>query len=672
MYPVSEKFLSAIKENSRSFYYAGNILTNNGTEYHFGPEDIVKGSGNISRQVCGNSEIELGSVYAAELSISLFLDADRYTLFDGTLTLDFHLVLEDGEEEIIPMGVFEIAEANRKIKTIEIKAYDYMLRFDSPFNYTASSGTAYEFIAAACAACKVEMAQSEAEIKALPNGKETLGIFVENDIESWRDLLYYVAQALGCVCMIDRTGRLSITPFTMDPVFAIDTKERFSSSYSDFETRYTAISSTNRMKEISEYVALEVDDGLTMNLGVNPLLQYGVDATRARVLNALLGAVSSFSYVPFESTTIGNPALDPMDVLVFTGGHADESKLSLITQISYRINGKQTLKCVGRNPKLQKAKSKNDKNIINLVNQIDATKTVVYQFMNVEVLKLTSEPVKVIGLSFTSKERTSAMFLGELLLSVEAVSVDETLSGKASYKDSAGKEVESDVTFSFTQKSHPKLTVTYRINDAEITSFIPEETLHEGKKILTLYYPIDSVPENRANTFDVYLSISDGTAKIEEMNALASIMGQGLVADYTSWDGNIKVEETFVPLCFLGERLSYEAFKTRADISTTTPTPASIRQPVSSLRFSFDPVGIESFNERINFDFVIKSFTMDATYPGQMQSHFIEVVNGAFKLAKDYSFKSEDAQINIGVLKKLDVVTSDLMSTESIEVSDDS
>ena len=118
-------------------------------------------------------------------------------------------------------------------------------------------------------------------------------------------------------------------------------------------------------------------------------------------------------------------------------------------------------------------------------------------------------------------------------------------------------------------------------------------------------------------------------------------------------------------------RISYEAFNSRVNISTTTPTPASIRQPVSSFRFSFDPVGIEGFNERINFDFVIKSFTMDATYPGQMQSHFIEVVNGAFRLSKNYSFKSEDGEIDIGVLKKLDVVTSDLESTESIEVSDD-
>ena len=55
-----------------------------------------------------------------------------------------------------------------------------------------------------------------------------------------------------------------------------------------------------------------------------------------------------------------------------------------------------------------------------------------------------------------------------------------------------------------------------------------------------------------------------------------------------------------------------------------------------------------------------------------MHSHFIEVVNGAFRLAKEYSFKSEYAEIDIGVLKKLEVATSDLESTESIEVSDDS
>ena len=48
----------------------------------------------------------------------------------------------------------------------------------------------------------------------------------------------------------------------------ISNKQRFSSSFSDFITRYTAISSTNMKTQTAEYYALETDDGLTMNLGV--------------------------------------------------------------------------------------------------------------------------------------------------------------------------------------------------------------------------------------------------------------------------------------------------------------------------------------------------------------------------------------------------------------------
>jgi hypothetical protein len=31
-------------------------------------------------------------------------------------------------------GLFEVTEANRTVKCLEIKAYDYMLRFDKSFN----------------------------------------------------------------------------------------------------------------------------------------------------------------------------------------------------------------------------------------------------------------------------------------------------------------------------------------------------------------------------------------------------------------------------------------------------------------------------------------------------------------------------------------------------------
>ena len=66
-------------------------------------------------------------------------------------------------------------------------------------------------------------------------------------------------------------------------VLTVERKHRFTSCFSDFITRYTAVSSTNLRTQIAEYYALDPDDGLTMNLGVNPLLQFGLDETRRQL-----------------------------------------------------------------------------------------------------------------------------------------------------------------------------------------------------------------------------------------------------------------------------------------------------------------------------------------------------------------------------------------------------
>jgi hypothetical protein len=70
-----------------------------------------------------------------------------------------------------------------------------------------------------------------------------------------------------------------------------------------------------------------------MNLGVNPLLQFGLDETRKQLCTNILNDLAVVDYVPFDSDTIGNPALDLGDVLQFSGGQADESKISAITSI---------------------------------------------------------------------------------------------------------------------------------------------------------------------------------------------------------------------------------------------------------------------------------------------------------------------------------------------------
>ena len=559
--------------NTRKYYWTGKITTAGGVEYPFDQEDIVKGSGYITAQCCGNSEIELGAVYAAEMGISLFLDIDRYTLEDAEVELSYHLRLASGVYETVPMGIFEVSEANRTVHVLELKAYDRMLRFDRAFNGFETIGTAYRMMALCGTACGVELAQTQAEIEALPNGSELLSIYPENDIETYRDVLYFTAQVLGGFFCINRAGKLEFRQYGKTPVIEILQKHRFSSSFSDFVTRYTAVSSTNLRTQTAEYYALETDDGLTMNLGVNPLLQFGLEETRAELCGNILDALSKVNYVPFDSDTIGNPALDLGDVLTFSGGQADARQITCVTSFTVKIGGRQSLKCVGKNPRLSQAKSKNDKNISGLLNQIEAGKIGIHTFTNAFEYTIGETDVRIISIEFASKEENHAQFFGQVVVDVAAdpaaksanasgtvvipfpsgesdgsgLSGADTAGSEAGTSSSAadGTDISVDVSLPVTWTEDGKAVcyVTFELNNAEILLHHPVETWHSGKHILSLYYPIENIVPNITNTFNVYLRMEGGSGSVGIGDCIASISGQAMAAA-AAWDGRIDIEET--------------------------------------------------------------------------------------------------------------------------------
>ena len=581
MYPVSEAFLRAVQENTRRYYWTGRITTKGGAVYPFGYEDIVKGSGYISAQCCGSAEIELGTVYAAEMGVTLFSQIDRYTLDGAKVELFYHLRVEDGGFEEVPMGIFEVSEANRTAHCLELKAYDYMLRFEKSFNGFESVGNAWAFLELCCKACGVEMENTQGEIEGMPNGRELLSIYPENDIGTYRDVLFFVGQVLGGFFCINRRGRLELRKYGAEPVLEVQGRHRFSSSFSDFITRYTAVSSTNLRTQTAEYYGLDVDDGLTMNLGVNPLLQFGLEETRRQLCGNILADLAAVNYVPFDSSTIGNPALDLGDVLTFTGGQADGEQMTCITSFHCRIGGRQSLKCVGKNPRLAQAKSKNDKNISGLLNQIEAGKVGIHTFTNASAYVVAEDRVRVISIEFAAKEETHVQFFGQAVVDVRAAQVERracasgsvvvpvpvagagggtgggvavgAVSGDGEEAGSAGDDggtgestenvtVEVELPVIWTEDGQAAVFVTYELNDSEILAHRPVETWGSGRHILSLYYPIDGLVPNITNTFNVYLRMEGGTGKIETGGCIASISGQGMAAA-AAWDGTVTVEE---------------------------------------------------------------------------------------------------------------------------------
>lgn len=654
MFPVSEEFLAAINSNSRRYTWTGTITTKGNRTYDFSAKDIVKGSGYIKRQCCGSSEIELGTVYAAEMGITLLSDIDRYTLDGAEVKLFFHLSLPSGTTEQVPMGVYDITEANRNIKTLEIKAYDHMLRFDETLNLSASSGSAYQFLKIACDVCKVEMVQTAAEIAALPNGKMTLGIYEDNDIETYRDLIYYVAQVLGCFCQIDREGRLVLQQYGSEPNWTVAQEHRYQSSYSDFVTRYTAISSTNLVSNISEYIAEETDDALTMNLGVNPLLQLGLKNTREKALRAILDALQSINYVPFDSTTIGNPAMDPGDIIRLTGGHADDKQISCITSIEYKINGKMTLKCVGKNPRLAAVKSKNDKNIVGLLNSVESGKQVIYNFMNVAPFEIRQSLTKVMDINFTATEATSAAFHCEMLL--EVLPPEQT-------EDTSDKD---------TPEVLPEMTIVYKINNDDVDNFMPTKTCIIGKHIVTLFFPLSNVVENSANTFSMWLMISSGKITIGEAQIRATISGQGLAAGLGEWNGRIDIEEYIGDIPIGDSSYSIDAFKGSVTIAFPPLEKPDLVQAIGDIAIGSQSISIDGFSDRIMFTEIVKLYMLSTLSgrPSYSKLVSIKAENGVekFVLQTDYKLSSAAISMNSGYAEELTVDTSFLQEVDSVDI----
>ena len=596
MYPVSDAFLQAVQGNTRKYYWTGKITTKRGVIHEFGPEDIVKGSGYISGQCCDSTEIELGTVYSAEMGITLLSEIDRYTLEDALVELFFHLRLADGSYEDVPMGIFEVSEANRTVKCLELKAYDFMLHFEKSFNGFETVGNAYDFMSLCSKACGVELAQSREMIEALPNGSEVLSVYTESDIETYRDVLYYVGQVLGGFFCINRLGKLELRKFGAVPVMEVWSRHRFTSSFSDFITRYTAVSSTNMKTEIAEYYALDPDDGLTMNLGVNPLLQFGLRETREQLCRNILNDLSVINYVPFDSDTIGNPALDLGDVIRFRGGHADDNKMSAVTSMECRIGGKQKLKGVGKNPRLAQAKSRNDKNISGLLNQItenkESGKLGIHTFTNASTFQISNHWTRIISIQFATNEEVMTQFFGSVVMDVnaeqrkcEAVAKGKIIlpeSSKPEQEESdpveeetnqdsrsariGSQEIEVELPVSWIEDGHSKVQFYFELNDEEITLHHPQETWCSGKHHILLYYPLENVVPEFTNTFNVYVKMEDGTGTIETGDCVASISGQSMAAQ-DAWDGKIFAEDTFKRAVF-GGCVVFHGFAEKLDFET--------------------------------------------------------------------------------------------------------
>lgn len=513
MYSVSEEYIEQIKKP----YAFKRTLRGTINNVPFTEDDILSGSFSVSNQCSDTNEVQIGSVYVGELQATFRSDLFPRHLWKGAvITISDGLWLDESEEyEYIPLGIFTIDDATIDQKGVKVKAYDYMLNFNKKLEMTTTIGSAYSILALLCQDCGVTLGMTKAQIEALPNGTQSLALYTENDCETYRDVLFWLAQTLCCFATIGRDGKLYLRLYGNTEIDSVNAGLRFDDNeFATYQTEYSGVGLTDIENEEYIYINEGADTKLSYNLGANPFIQYGSMSVRKQMLLNILRQLKVIDYVPFSTSLLHCPAYDLGDVIQFTDGIADGTKHSCIMFYNYNF-GYYEAEGYGSDPALANVRSKTDKEISGLISKTDKNSIQFYTFKNSEQAVIDDgESAELINLRFTTLEAKQVTFQAEILCESEA-DVDEVIA-----------------------------SIDYYLDNVQITDYQPTETWTEdGKHIISLYYMV-TVEPNTLYQWRVRLNSDGGKITVPIEHARGTIWGTGLVALH-SWNGFIDAEDTF-------------------------------------------------------------------------------------------------------------------------------
>ena len=516
IYSVSDAYKTAIRARTRTDRVTGTLTLTNGTVLNLDAADLMSGSLTLDNQCVTGEELAFGCAYLGQAALNLRTDLSRHAFYGAKLVLHYGLQLPGGRWETVPLGVYTVAEAERRALYVSIKAYDNILALQQKYDGTTMQGTAYALLGQIATACGLTLGQTEAEIGALnPNAALVCQLSGADGLSTWRECAAAVAQLVGGFAAADRAGRLVLRTFAEKPCAALTAAARSEAAVSDFACHYAALSIET--DDGSFAAGRSQDTGLTMRISNMTLAEKGLPATRQQITENLFAALQRLDYVPATVTMPGDPAFEPGDriALPCADGSAPEM---LVTHFVWRYRGRQTLKSVGRNPYLAGAgDGATERTLRRLQNSAESKRLTYYSFTNAAALTVRTAEVPAVTISFAAIEDTSAIFLAQLTADAEPDDAALTLS------------------------------VHYYLNDQQIENFTPQQRMEAGPHTLALFYPFANVEANTVKRLSVRLVCSGGTVRVAQYGIKATVTGQGMAGE-TPWNGLLECEELVAPV----------------------------------------------------------------------------------------------------------------------------
>ena len=633
MYQVSEEYLKQTKRKVQTFRLTGTV-----NKVEFTNHDILSGSFTITNQCSEQNDVKIGSVYIGELKCTFKPDLQVPDWTNAQIIVSEGLLIGGTAWEDVPLGVYTVSEANDTEYGVDITAYDNMACFNRSCTLDITIGTPYELLTLACTTCEVELGMTQADVDALPNGTESLSLYTENDIETWQDFVFWVAQATGTIATMDREGKLVLRSYTQNVVDTLTNHERFTGSkFSKFETRYSGLSCVNMENDTTSYYGSDPDNYLTYNLGSNPFLQYGVDSYKEQIRRMVLDALLKIDYVPFETSCLCGAMYDLGDIIRCTDGIAP-GKLGCVMMYDYTFNGGCKITGFGSDPALATAKSKTDKNLEGLRNNVSTNEILFFNYENASAIQIGDGDSKaIIDIRFTSSVSIGVLFQAEVLL--EATATEEDVIG----------------------------SIEYTLNDVTIIGYNPTETWKNGKHILSLMYML-MIDANSINRWLVKLSIAGGSVSIAQGGIRAVIYGQGLVGT-VEWDGFITVEEKLTQIAVLDSLTVSKDLICTVVADMIDVDKNIVEEQLQTVQLE-DITTVGNLLDKAEISWGIVSWTFTSDSECTYSSRYVSTEAGVFRLATEFVNKSANQSIDRGMMNVLELDSTEFESIQSAIVSD--
>ena len=588
MYPTSNAYKTAIRQASRPYDTVyGTVTFTNGDVDTINDSTLPADAISISKQCIGDGALEFGGVYLSTLKLDIITDRARYDYYDARIELFYKIKV--GTEtvegvttpvyETIPLGIYKVADAERKSNKVSVTAYDSLTLLDIPIGGRYLSGTAWQILSEVSTITQYPLAFTEEFLEDFPNYNREFSASDERGLKTFRDVVKVVCQHLGCFALDDRTGKLTLKMFSATEDAELSTSDWYELTPADYYCTYIALSVTSTAGTYTKTVDDPMAYGNIMVMSDAPAWDYGTpEELQAKTDELFEYLITIDEYTPCEMEMPSDPTFECGDRLTLNAKiNGTVSAIStLITEVEWKYHSGMTVKSEGKNPFLEGGDIADAESDRIITQSIEKDKLQFVTFTNNTKHVIGDGVTKEIGrTTFTPTANTNALFVATILVDVDVDDETETETEEVevpvkAYDEEQEETVITDIngnpvtlsgvatnTYTYYRDGKCKLSIYYTMNDervpSDISPYLAVEEIEKGKHIITVSYPISGLAEYQRVQWKVFMTCEGGKVTLKSHTLQGTIVGQE-IKSLSRFGGEIKAEDTLVleQLCGLG------------------------------------------------------------------------------------------------------------------------